>query len=311
MALNLGKTVTDYLKEHAEQKFTARDLAKWVFGAFPNECQEKKANSIFIKTDEELVQQLVAEIGAQRAGLEKRYLQLKTTEDRPRQYYWTTKSDQAEVTEAEQVTSQPELIIAETPQRESNLYPLVSRYMWSEFRVYTKRIDERKSSNKQGPRGNKWLYPDLVGMEDLTSDWDQEIRDVVSEYADKKTKLWSIEVKILLNRANIREAFFQAVSNSSWANFGYLVAAEVQGADTIKELRMLFSLHGIGLIKLDVDDPTESQVLIPARERLEVDWATCDRLVKENKDFLQFIRLVRQFHQTGDPRSRDWDAREG
>jgi uncharacterized protein len=90
-----------------------------------------------------------------------------------------------------------------------------------------------------------------------------------------------------------------------------LVAAEVQGVDTIKELRMLFSLHGIGLIKLNVEDPTESQVLIPARERLEVDWATCDRLVKENKDFLQFIRLVRQFHQTGDPRARDWDPHEG
>jgi hypothetical protein len=33
-----------------------------------------------------------------------------------------------------------------------------------------------------------------------------------------------------------------AVSNSSWANFGYLVAAEIEGQDTLKELRMLLPL---------------------------------------------------------------------
>jgi hypothetical protein len=52
-------------------------------------------------------------------------------------------------------------------------------------------------------------------MEDLTADWHQEVKGVVKEYADKKTKLWSSEVKMLLNRSNVREAFFQAVSNSS------------------------------------------------------------------------------------------------
>jgi len=49
---------------------------------------------------------------------------------------------------------------------------------------------------------------------------------------------------------------FQAVSNSSWANFGYLVAAEIGGTDTLKELRMLFAARGIGFIKLDVDNPS-------------------------------------------------------
>jgi hypothetical protein len=115
---------------------------------------------------------------------------------------------------------------------------------------------------------------------------------------------------MLVNRSNVRETFFQAVSNSSWANFGYLVAAEIEGADTTKELRMLFSLHGIGFIQLDTDNPAESQILIPARERLEVDWVTCNRLTQENKDFLQFLRLVRQFYQTGDPRPKDWDSGE-
>lgn len=311
MGLNLAKTVVDFLAGRPEQKFTARQIAEWVFENYPTECQEKKLKSTFIQSDADLVQQLVAEIGSQRPALQKRNSQIKTTEGRPRQYYWTAKTDQAEVDEAEKEGADATLITGATSIKEYDLYPIVSEYLWSELGIYSKRIDEKKSSNKQGPRGNKWLYPDLVGMEDLTADWHQEIKGAVKEYADKKTKLWSFEVKVLLNRSNLREAFFQAVSNSSWANFGYLVAAEVEGADTMKELRMLFSLHGIGLIQIDPENPAESQILIPARERLEVDWATCNRLTRENKDFLQFIKLVRQFHQTGDPRPKDWDIPEG
>ena len=191
--------------------------------------------------------------------------------------------------------------------KEHDLYPILSKYLWSELSIYSKRINEKKASNKRGPKGNKWLYPDLVGMDDLTTGWHQEIKDAVKEYASQKTKLWSFEVKISLNRSNVREAFFQAVSNSSWANFGYLVAAEIEGSNTMKELRMLFSLHGIGLIQIDPENPAKSQILIPAREKPEVDWATCNRLTLENKDFLQFVKLVRQFHQTDDPRPKDWD----
>ena len=307
MALNLPITVVEYLKNHPGQKFTARQIAQWILEKYPVECEQKRINSISIKTDAHLVQQIVAEIGSKRPGLQKRNPEMKTTEGRPRQYYWTTKTNLTEVVDAETAGSEAQLPSYGEPLKESDIYPVLSEYLWSEFRVYSKRIDEKKSSNKQGPKGNKWLYPDLVGMENLTADWHQEIKGVVKEYADKETKLWSFEVKVLLNRSNLREAFFQAVSNSSWANLGYLVAAEVEGTDTMRELRMLFSLHGIGLIQIDSQNPTESQILIPARERLEVDWATCNRLTRENKDFLQFVKLVRQFHQTGDPRPNDWD----
>lgn len=147
--------------------------------------------------------------------------------------------------------------------------------------LYSKRIDEKRSSNKRGPNGNRWLYPDLVGMEDLGTDWHQEVKDCVSQYSDKRTKLWSFEVKLLINRSNVRECFFQSVSNSSWSNFGYLVAAEIEGQDTLKELRMLFAAHGIGLIKLEVENPSESQVLIPAKERGEIDWDTRPTAVRK------------------------------
>jgi hypothetical protein len=127
-------------------------------------------------------------------------------------------------------------------------------------------------------------------------------------YSDARCRLWSFEVKLKLNRSNVREAWFQTVSNSSWSNYGYLVAAEVEDADTMKELRLLAAAHGIGLIVLDTEDPTEgSEIRIPARERAEIDWDSCNRLAGENADFRDFIRQIRQFHQTGDIKTRDWD----
>ena len=117
---------------------------------------------------------------------------------------------------------------------------------------------------------------------------------------DRKVKLWSVEVKVLLNRSNVREAYYQAVSNSSWANLGYLAAVQIEGVGTLDELRILYGMHGIGLIKLDRDNPAESEILIPARERLEIEWAMCSRLANENPDFRNYIKKVRHFFQTGD-----------
>ena len=310
MALNLAKLVLGYLKERPDEKLTARQIAEWIFATFPDECQAKKQSSQYVSTDAELLQQLVAEISSQRPRLQKRHPELKTTEGRPRRYYYSEKSDVAEVAAAEGVVVVPIADSSDAKLGEHAMYPLLSLYLWEEFGVYSKRIDEKRSSNKRGPNGNRWLYPDLVGMEDLGAEWHQEVRDCVNQYSDKRTKLWSFEAKLLINRSNVRECFFQAVSNSSWANFGYLVAAEIEGQDTLKELRMLFAAHGIGLIKLDADNPAESQVLIPARERDEIDWDMANRLATENRDFLEYVKLVKQFYQTGEARLADWDVPE-
>ncbi len=310
MALNLAKAVLGHLKERPYEKLTARQIAEWIFVTFPDECQAKKQSSQYVSTDAELVQQLVAEISSQRPRMQKRHPELKTTEGRPRKYYYSEKSDVAEVAAAEGVVPAPMADSSDAKLGEHAMYPLLSLYLWEEFGVYSKRIDEKRSSNKRGPNGNRWLYPDVVGMEDLGAEWHQEVRDCVNQYSDKRTKLWSFEAKLLINRSNVRECYFQAVSNSSWANFGYLVAAEIEGQDTLKELRMLFAAHGIGLIKLDADNPAESQVLIPARERDEIDWDMANRLTTENRDFLDYVKLVKQFYQTGEARVADWDVPE-
>ncbi len=308
MSFSLGTKVFEFLKQNSEQKFTAREIATWIFDNFPEYIEKKKNRSTATVTpledDDAVVQQVVREIGSQRPRLQKKHPELKTTEGRPRKYYFTDSSDSTEIEIAENNNLSQNNT---TTFREHDLYPLLSEYLDSQLEVYSKRIDEKRSKNSHGPRGNKWLYPDLVGLEDLSMGWNREIKDCVKEYSDKKTKLWSFEVKILINRSNIRETFFQAVSNSSWANFGYLVASELEGSDTLQELRILSSLHGIGFILLDVENPSESEITIPAREKLEVDWNTANRLAMENKDFIQYIKNIRQFYQTGELRRQDWD----
>ena len=181
-------------------------------------------------------------------------------------------------------------------------------YLSAELGLYSKRIDEKRSGNREGKRGNHWLYPDIVAMENLSTGWTREIKDCVQQYSDKKTKLWSFEVKIIINRSNVREEFFQAVSNSSWANYGYLVAQTIN-ENAIEELRMLSNLHGIGFISLDASDPVGgSQIMMPARERMAIDWNVANRLVDENVDFRDYIILVRQFYQTGDVAKSGWTS---
>lgn len=305
MALNLRQTTTDFLKARPEERFTARELACWIFENMREACEEKRRNSLQnLVSDAALLQQLVAEISGIRPEIQRRFPQVRTTETRPRRYYWTTASEAAEVAKVE--ASGPAAKTAEKSLSEHALYPLLCRFLHVEQGLYPKRIDEKRSINRHGPNGNKWLYPDLVALEDIGAEWDREIRACVQQAGAQRARLWSFEVKLLVNRSNVREVWFQAVSNSSWANFGYLVAADIQES-AMKELRLLAASYGIGLIRLNAEDPSESEILIPARERPDIDWDACNRLAVENADFRDFVSWVRQFHQTDNAKVGAWD----
>lgn len=320
MALSIAKAVIGILSSKPDQRMTARTIAHEIMETFPHDVEAKRQRSRATKktldTDDAMIQQIVAEIGAQRKSIQRREKRIKTTEGRPRKYYFTEKTDEAEVEELVEVIDQldtvADIAAPEVLDRvdEAALYPMLSNFLDTELSVYSMRIDERRSKNNRGKGGNKWLYPDLVGMENLSRSWNREVIDCAKEYYDKKTRLWSFEVKLKLNGSNVRESYFQAVSNSSWSNIGYLVASEIEGSDTINELRMLAGLHGIGVIRLESENISESQIMIPARERQEIDWSNVSRLVDENTDFMRFIKLVRQFYQTGDPRAADWDHKQ-
>lgn len=302
--MSLKDRAFEFLRLSPDAGFSARQIANWIHATYPSETGEKLRRSSSLKTEADLVQQLVAEIGANRPQWQKKHAQFRTTETRPRLYYWTEKSEPQEVEEAE-TSGRASAIDQPNPEGrnvflERDLYEPLVIYADSEFGARAFRINEGTASNRRGPGGNKWLYPDLVALEALTSGFNKEVIETLRQSGDRRARLWSFEVKRLLNGSNAREAYFQAVSNSSWANFGYIVTAEIEGAQTLKEIQMLYAVHGIGLIQLDYQNPAESVVLIPARERNRVEWSMCSRLADENSDFAKFMKRVRQFYQTGD-----------
>ena len=315
MSLSITKRVPEMLENHPDKRFTAREIAEWIFENYPHECEEKRMKSTAraapLTSDAALLQQIVAEIGAQRNSIERRNPSIRTTEERPRKYYYSVQTLEAEAVAESAVIPlgiPPNTHPIGTPTNvgEHVLYPLLAEFLRAELDVFSKRIDEKRAKNSRGRGGNKWLFPDLVGLEDLGARWHREIKESTKERADARTKLWSFEVKKIVNSANVREVYFQAVSNSSWANVGYLVAAEFSGGDTLRELRVLAGLHGVGVIRLNQIDPSESEILIPSVVRNEVDWGTANRIAEENDDFVDYIQLVKQFHQTGEVRERDW-----
>ncbi|MCY2995232.1 MAG: hypothetical protein NTY19_46330 [Planctomycetota bacterium] len=86
----------------------------------------------------------------------------------------------------------------------------------------------------------------------------------------------------------------QAVSNSSWAHEGYLVAANfLQDDEFFTELERLASSFGIGIIHLDPEDIDSSNILYPARIRPSLDWETINKLCEQNQDFERFLQDVK------------------
>ena len=72
-------------------------------------------------------------------------------------------------------------------------------------------------------------------------------------------------MKIDINLSNLREYYFQAVSNSSWAHERYLVAIHiVEEPELIDEMRRLNNAFGIGVIRLDAEHFMQSEILFSA-----------------------------------------------
>ncbi len=103
-------------------------------------------------------------------------------------------------------------------------------------------------------------------------------------------KITSYELKKEINTDyELKKSFFQAVSNSSWANYGYLVAFEI--SDSLEdEMERLNQSFGIGIIELK-QNPYESKILFQSKYK-ELDFKTLDKICKINKDFETFIGQI-------------------
>lgn len=298
--------IINMLQANPDKQFTARQLAQKIIDHYGAELAEKRKNPRFA-SDEAFLSQITAEVGGNRTVKAKAMCPQVMTRDkpRPRLFYWG-----ASVVEQADPHVAPEPTVETVSFTEHSLYPILIDYLSQEEGLLCRRIDEKRSSNNKGLGGNHWLYPDIVALEPLDKEWDDVVQNCVRHSEGRLTRLWSFEVKKQLNRSNVRECFFQAVSNSSWAHFGYLVATEInedKQRSVERELQMLCALHGIGVILLNPHDFSNSQTLIPARERTSVDWKSVNRLVQENRDFKDFIELVGEYHQTGKIHKSLWN----
>ncbi len=180
---------------------------------------------------------------------------------------------------------------------ERDLHPLLAYHAYANpsfnrgKSIHTKTIRHQKS-RKTGY--SEWLYPDMVGFYLPVDDWTTEVIGLNRLSDNNSLRLFSFELKRELTRANYREAYFQAVSNSSWAHEGYLVAARiVQDDELLSELERLASSFGIGILHLDLTDFGGSSTIYPARVRSELDWETINKLPEQNEGFRLFLQDVR------------------
>lgn len=73
-----------------------------------------------------------------------------------------------------------------------------------------------------------------------------------------------------------------------------MVAATIDTDDDfMSELKRLSTAFGIGVIRLDIDDPDSTEILLPARAKEAVDWDTVNKLASINPDFREFLRRIR------------------
>lgn len=203
--------------------------------------------------------------------------------------YYTNPTKTQEVIE-QQIKIKDE-IIQKVKFNERDLHPLLVKYVFSDphFNCYTKTIFHENSSKKT-KGANEWLHPDLVGVYFPFNDYSIETRELQSHLNVNSINLYAFEMKITLSFSNLRQSFFQAVSNASWANEGYLVCIKMdEDPDFKNELQRLSNAFGIGVIKLNTKSINESEVTFSAEYKKNIDWDTVNRLSEDSPDFRKFI----------------------
>ena len=205
-----------------------------------------------------------------------------------------------------ETTKTPQIATKKIEFLEKDLHRLMVYYGFFYLKAYLKTINHSKSDKKGF---GEWVHPDIVGCYFPFRDWEGEVVEVSTLMGNTAVKLYSFELKRELSITNIRESFFQAVSNSSWANEGYLVAANIDtDEDFMTELKRLSTAFGIGVIQLDIDDPDSSEILLPAKAKDIIDWDTVNKLSSINPDFRDFLKRIRVDMTSREVRKEMYDS---
>ncbi|GAA9785123.1 COG2958 family protein [Helicobacter pylori] len=191
---------------------------------------------------------------------------------------------------------------------ERNLHPFLTymAFLNENLKCYTKTIFHEESS--KSPKGmDRWLYPDMVGVRFLYAEWSNKNLIAFSKKFDTlPVKLVSFELKKEISVHNCRECYFQAISNSSWANEGYLVGHHIDTHDP-KLMDLLKRLHasfGIGVIDLRTDED-KSAILLNAKYKEKIDYTVALELSEKNEEFSSFLKSVVDYDPKNQNRYKD------
>jgi hypothetical protein len=190
---------------------------------------------------------------------------------------------------------------------EKDLHPLLAYFIYYHMKSYSKTLDHKKTSRKQY---GEWIHPDMVSCYFTADEMRPEVYDLSVAINESPVALAAFEIKKNLSFGNLRESFFQAVSNSSWAHESYLVSSEISmETEFVEELNRLCNSFQIGVILLDIEDPDNSEIIIEANERDELDWLTINKL-SINPDFKEFLVRVKKDVESKEVRKEWYDRIE-
>lgn len=186
------------------------------------------------------------------------------------------------------VTIPPVSNVPEPPKHfdERSLHKLFCSYLRTRG-IYAKTIYHEKSSNKVDS-AQKWIHPDIVGVQYEDFKNDATLALLKATEPKESIHIYSYELKRRIESDyQLKQYYFQALSNSSWANFGYLVAFEIN-EELDEEMARLNNAFGIGIILMQAND---SKILYPAKEKA-LDYNTIEKLNNLNPDFCEFIKKL-------------------
>lgn len=228
------------------------------------------------------------------------------TNDYPLRYY--IKSQNVDLTIKIESSTIETAVVKEVKAKylERDLHKILNYYAHYYLKCQTKTINHSVSTKSEF---GEWVHPDIVGCYFPLNDWKSEVYELSSVIGNTTLKLFSFELKRELNFSNLRASFFQAVSNSSWSNEGYLVAANIsKDTEFRSELSRLSSAFGIGVIELNIEDPDSSDILFRAKAKDILDWETINKLVGMNDDFKEFISQVKIDISSKKIHKKEYDA---
>ncbi len=174
------------------------------------------------------------------------------------------------------------------------------------LKCYTKTIFHEGSL--KSPKGmDRWLYPDMVGVRFLHAELSNENLIAFSKKFDTlPVKLVSFELKKEISVNNCRKCYFQAISNSSWANEGYLVGHHIDthNPKLMDLLKRLHASFGIGVIDLRTDED-KSAILLNAKYKEKIDYTVALELSEKNEEFSGFLKSVVDYDPNHQHRYKD------